>query len=170
MRGAAFDSQAKRFRAGDILFGKLRPYLAKVTRPNCDGACVGEFLVLRPTQSDTGAQYMEMFLRSKKVIEVVNSSTFGAKMPRANWTFIGGLPTFLPTPSEQAAIVRFLDKATSDIDTAISRTRCQIELLREYRTRLIADVVIGKLDVREAAANLPGDSEMLASINETSDF
>ena len=44
---------------------------------------------------------------------------------------------------------------TAAIDAAISRARRQIELLREYRTRLIADVVTGKLDVRETAANLP---------------
>ena len=44
----SFDSQVKYFRSGDILFGKLRPYLAKVTRPASNGVCVGEFLVLRP--------------------------------------------------------------------------------------------------------------------------
>ena len=48
-----------------------------------------------------------------------------------------------------------------DIDSAIARARRQIELVQEYRTRLIADVVTGKLDVREAAAQLPdeGDDE-----------
>ena len=66
----------------------------------------------------------------------------------------------LPFPSlhEQTAIVEHLDKATANIDTAIGRARRQIELLREYRTRLIADVVTGKLDVREAAANVPGEA------------
>ncbi len=44
----SLDSQVKRFQAGDVLFGKLRPYLAKVVRPDYDGLCVGEFLVLRP--------------------------------------------------------------------------------------------------------------------------
>ena len=49
----------------------------------------------------------------------------------------------------------YLDHATADIDTAIDRARCQINLLQEYRTCLIADVVTGKLDVREATALLP---------------
>jgi len=44
---AHFDGQVKRFQAGDVLFGKLRPYLAKVVRPKQSGVCVGEFLVLR---------------------------------------------------------------------------------------------------------------------------
>ena len=53
----------------------------------------------------------------------------------------------LPPIHEQTAIVEYLDKTTADIDAAIGRARRQIELLREYRTRLIADVVTGKLDV-----------------------
>ena len=47
---------------------------------------------------------------------------------------------------------------TAGIDAAISRARRQIELLREYRTRLIADVVTGKLDVRQTTANLPDET------------
>ena len=65
----------------------------------------------------------------------------------------------IPPLPEQAAIVEHLDKATSTIGTAIDRARRQIELLQEYRTRLIADVVTGKLDVREAAAQLPDDDD-----------
>ena len=61
----------------------------------------------------------------------------------------------IPPLPEQAAIVRYLDEITADIDTAIDTTRRETELLNEYRTRLIADVVTGKLDVREAAAHLP---------------
>ena len=67
------------------------------------------------------------------------------------------LNLWLPVPpsEEQAVIATHIEQQTADIDTAISRTRRQIELLQEYRTRLIADVVTGKLDVRGAAANLP---------------
>ena len=60
-----------------------------------------------------------------------------------------------PTFSEQTAIVHFLDHTTTGIDHTISRTQRQIDLLSEYRTRLISDVVTGKLDVREAATALP---------------
>ena len=76
---------------------------------------------------------------------------------------IGSRQIALPPLPEQIAIVAYLDKATSDIDTAISRTRCQIELLQEYRTRLIADVVTGKIDVREAAAGLPDEADELGA-------
>ena len=64
-----------------------------------------------------------------------------------------------PTFPEQAAIVEYLDNTTADITAAIDRARCQIDLVREYRTRLIADVVTGKLDVREAAAGLPDGAD-----------
>ena len=61
----------------------------------------------------------------------------------------------VPPPEEQAAIIEHLEKETTNIDNAIDRSRRQIELMQEYRTRLIADVVTGKLDVREAAEELP---------------
>ena len=63
-----------------------------------------------------------------------------------------------PPVSEQAAIVKHIDQATTAIDTAIGRARRQIGLLREYRERLISDVVTGKLDVREARAGSGGSS------------
>ena len=68
-------------------------------------------------------------------------------------------PFAVPPLPEQTAIVEYLDKATATIDTAITRARREIELLNEYRTRLTADVVTGKLDVREAAAQLPDEPE-----------
>ena len=51
--------------------------------------------------------------------------------------------------------MRYLDESTADIDAAIGRANREVGLLNEYRTRLVADVVTGKLDVREAAAGLP---------------
>ncbi|MDE0124396.1 MAG: restriction endonuclease subunit S [Bryobacterales bacterium] len=71
----------------------------------------------------------------------------GEKLRRHRFAF--------PCVDEQTAIVRFLDNATAAISRTIELTRRQITLLREYRTRLTADVATGKLDVREAAANLP---------------
>jgi type I restriction enzyme S subunit len=64
-----------------------------------------------------------------------------------------------PTLDEQSAIVDFLDSKCSAFHTVITRLEREIELLREYRTRLVADVVAGKLDVRKAAASLPEASD-----------
>ena len=60
--------------------------------------------------------------------------------------------------SQQAAIVAHLDGATRDLDATIERTQRQIGLLREYRARLVADVVTGKLDVRAFAETLPDEA------------
>ena len=71
---------------------------------------------------------------------------------------IGSRKVAIPPLPEQADIVKCLDRATAVADTTIARARRQIELLQEYRAKLIADVVTGKLDVREAAAQLPDES------------
>ena len=71
-----------------------------------------------------------------------------------------------PLFHEQDAIVEYLDKATTEIDAAIARARRQIELVQEYRTKLIADVVTGKLDVRAAAAQLPDETDEEEPYNE----
>ena len=61
----------------------------------------------------------------------------------------------VPPLAEQIAIARFLDQKTGKIENSIAQAKREIELLREYRTRLIADVATGKRDVREVAAKLP---------------
>ena len=79
----------------------------------------------------------------------------------------------MPPHNEQVEIVAYTERETWDIRTAISRLEREIDLLREYRTRLVADVVTGKLDVRAAAARLP-DEELLpdlaAADDETDDL
>ncbi len=141
-----FDSQVKRFKAGDVLFGKLRPYLAKVTRPNRTGVCVGEFLVLRPRACALSSGYLEYLMRSKPVIDAINASTFGAKMPRADWQFIGGMVQPLPPLAEQAAIVRYLDHTDGRIRRYLRSRERLIELLKEYRQATIHETVTQGLD------------------------
>ena len=93
------------------------------------------------------------FLQSmQEILPLFSNSSTQANL---NAEIVLSLPILIPPLTEQVAIVAHLDKLTSDIDAAIAHTHREIELLEEYRTRLIADVVIGKLDVREPAANLP---------------
>jgi len=65
----------------------------------------------------------------------------------------------VPPENERAEITAFLDAETGNADGAMAAAAAEIKLLREYRTRLIADVVTGKLDVREAAARLPDEGD-----------
>ena len=76
-------------------------------------------------------------------------------MPKISQSHIKAWRVLLPPPEEQQAIVELIEIESGPIDTAIARTEREIALMKEYRTRLTADLVTGKLDVREAAANLP---------------
>ena len=142
------DNQLKRFRSGDVLFGKLRPYLAKVARPANGSLCVGEFLILRPRHENILAAYIEQLLRSKPIIDTVNGSTFGAKMPRAEWHFMGAIAIVRPPLAEQAAIVRFLDHADRRIRRYVRAKQKLIVVLEEQKQAVIHQAVTGQIDVR----------------------
>ncbi|MCI4430026.1 MAG: restriction endonuclease subunit S [Burkholderiales bacterium] len=83
-----------------------------------------------------------------------SGSTKGALTCEDLKRFKVGLPPLL----EQTVLVRHIRVETQTLNSAISRLEREIDLLREYRTRLVADVVTGKLDVREAAARLPDEA------------
>jgi type I restriction enzyme S subunit len=82
----------------------------------------------------------------------------GGTQPNLNTGIVRSIACPLPPKIEQLAILTFLESELSAVRTAISRLEREIELLREYRTRLVADVVTGKLDVRAAAAQLPAEA------------
>lgn len=72
---------------------------------------------------------------------------------------LGMIPVPLPPRDEQYQIMQALGAQLAGLNSTISRVEREIDLIREYRTRLIADVVTGKLDVRAAAAALPEELE-----------
>ena len=88
--------------------------------------------------------------------------TGAAGQQRVPSSFIADYLISLPPIPEQSAIVEYLERATADIDSATRRACREIELLQEYRARLVADVVTGKLDVREAAFKLTGGADDLS--------
>lgn len=85
----------------------------------------------------------------------------GATVRGINIRDLKRIEILVPPFAEQTRIVYHLERATSGVVSADQRAHREIELLREYRTRLIADVVTGKLDVREAAERLPQETEDL---------
>ncbi len=124
--------------------------------------------LLRPFEETLGA-YLSRTLQSKSVAYQFHVSANG--VTRYGLTHVGIQSVRIPFPplSEQAATVEYIDRASLHIDTAIARAhaRRQIELLEEYRTGLIADVVTGKLDIREAAARLPEETDGQEPIEES---
>ena len=141
-------SVANRFGKGMTLFGKLRPYLAKACNPDFEGLCSTELLVFKSTGFDQ--RLLLHLLLTDGFIKAVDSSTYGAKMPRANWDFIGNCIVPVPPLEEQKQIAAFLNKETTKNDTLIEKCETAIELLKERRTALISAAVTGKIDVRNA--------------------
>lgn len=141
-----YDGIGVRFKEGDILFGKLRPYLAKVYLAEKDGEALGDIWILR-SKSSCFSGYIHKILLSKKIIDVIDSSTYGTKMPRADWGTNSKLCIPVPPFSEQETITSFLDTISFNIECAISNATKQISLLQERKQIIINDVVTGKVKV-----------------------
>lgn len=142
-----FEGQGILVKKGYVLFGKLRPYLAKVFHAPFDGEAIGDFFVLRPSNA-VQSEYASYLLRTRDYIDTIDGSTYGAKMPRVDWEFIGSMPFIIPSVMEQQKVVGFLDRETAKIETLIGKIRSSIEKLQKYRTALISAAVTGKIDVR----------------------
>ena len=136
---------ASSFVVGDVLFGKLRPYLAKVHLAQQDGLISSEALVVR-SKDELHAEFLKYYMLSRDFINIVDSSTYGSKMPRASWDFIGNLPVLLPDVEEQKVIARFLDFKTAQTDALISKKKVLLDKLAEKRTALISHAVTKGLD------------------------
>ena len=139
------DSVVSLFAAGDVLFGKLRPYLAKVARPDFDGVCTSEILALKPVPG-CSQTYIMYCLLNAPYIRWLDSLTYGAKMPRVSPNQVRNSYAPLPPDSEQRTIADFLDRETAKIDALVARKERLIELLHEKRTALITRAVTQGLD------------------------
>lgn len=143
-----FEGEGISFFKNDILFGKLRPYLVKVYLASFDGSAIGDFFVFR-CREKLIPKFAQYKLVDYSFINICNSSTFGAKMPRVSWEFISNLKIAFPPTQEQSVIVNHIETETSIINEKISLTKQEIELLKEYRQALIFEAVTGKIKVSE---------------------
>lgn len=149
------------FRTGDVLFGKLRPYLAKACYATRDGVCSTELLVMRPTE-DIHPRFLLYSVLTPDFVGTVNASTFGAKMPRASWDSVGSLPIRFPQIEAQSLIANYLDRETARIDGLIAEKERMLALLEEKRAALISHVVTRGLDPN--APLRPSGQEWLGEI------
>lgn len=141
------DGCSKGFKGGDILFSKLRPYLAKAVLAPCDGACSGEMLVLRADNIDRS--YLHKIVLSPGFIDTINAMTYGTKMPRASWDLFKDIVVPLPSRLEQEKIASWLNKTTGEISATVRNIEASICLLHEYRQSIITEAVTHGLKPNE---------------------
>ena len=159
VRFANAPSRARRIvRTGDTIISTVRTYLKAVwfaeNVPD-DLICSTGFAVLTP-RPGTLPKFVSYLAQSNSLTDRVTAESVGIAYPAIAESKFSAFHIAAPPPGEQTAIVEYLDQATAAIDTAIARVRREIALLDEYRARLIADVVTGRLDVRAAASCPPG--------------
>ncbi len=140
-------AQCNVFRPGDVLFGKLRPYLAKVWVAEFAGKSTTECLVMKPVEVES--RFLGYVCLSQDFIDAVDASTFGSKMPRAEWSSIGNMPIPVPKRHEQRAVADYLDRKTTRLDMLKVKIQGAIALLTERRAALIAAAVTGQIAVED---------------------
>ena len=139
------EADGRLFNYDDVLFNKLRPYLAKAYHAQFNGISSGELLCLRPT-GPVIPRYLFYVITSKGFIDTVDSETFGSKMPRADWEIVGHQPLPLPPIANQRRIVEFLDNKTVQIDALIEKKGALLDRLAEKRQTLITHAITKGLD------------------------
>lgn len=135
-----------KFSAGDVLFGKLRPYLKKYILAPFDGACSSEIWVLNGLTINNS--FLFYYIQTKKFIEAANKSS-GSKMPRADWSVISSEMMFFPLKEEQNKIAEFL----SSVDEKIMLLNKQYDLLCQYKKGMMQKIFSQELRFKDDNEN-----------------
>ncbi|HSW64103.1 MAG TPA: restriction endonuclease subunit S [Dissulfurispiraceae bacterium] len=149
--------------AGDTIVSTVRTYLKAVWFVGQEAenliASTG-FAVFSPNP-ELEPEYLHHVLQDASFVDQVTANSIGVAYPGIAETVLARFRVAIPpSRNEQRDVIAAIKKQTQPLTVAISRLEREIELLREYRTRLVADVVTGKLDVREAAAGLPDEAPL----------
>ena len=124
------------FHQGDVLYGKLRPYLQNWLLPTFDGLAVGDFWVLQPQNADSSFLYR--LIQSRQFDEVANQST-GTKMPRADWKLVSKTVFSIPSNiSEQAAIGTYF----TALDNLITLHQRKLEKLKNIKKSMLEKMFV----------------------------
>ena len=160
-------------RTGDLLFVRSSLKLEGTGRSavaiDCAADSVFECHLVqgRPDPRRAVARFLAFQLNSFSLRHYLISRANVVTMATVSQGVLASCPVFLPSISEQEGLLKQIDGECVRVSATHDRARLEIDLLREYRTRLIADVVTGKLDVREAAARLPDEVEEPEPLDDT---
>lgn len=150
---SAYGAKGTPFAPGDILFGKLRPYLAKYWLADRAGTAGGDIHVYRP-EDGTDPRYLKYVVGSRNFVRFAEAASKGTKMPRAEWTSLREYPVVQFTRTAQQAIARYLDLETSEIDAVRAKMDRLSEILQarvgSVQTRAVFGLAAGQ---RHSAAD-----------------
>lgn len=136
-------TQSNMVYAGDVVFGKLRPYLAKSLLVKEKQCCSSEFAIFYDKKG-TSAEYLHYLMLSHWFVNIVDSSTYGTKMPRASIEFIKNMIIPYPSYDEQKSICDWIKVRLSQINNLIILKNKKIEELKIYKKSMIYEYVTGK--------------------------
>lgn len=137
---ANYDADGIPFEKGDILFGKLRPYLAKFYHALQPGTAGGDIHVYRPLPH-AHPRFIYYVVSSSSFVGHASISTTGVKMPRTDWAALRRFPVPLPPLATQRTIADYLDHETSEIDAMLDKLDGLGRLLEERRKNQILSVL-----------------------------
>lgn len=126
-----FRSSGNYFKKNEVLYGRMRPYLNKVYKAEDEGACSGEFIVLKCTD-DFMPDLLKYILHSRDFVSFANHKTSGDR-PRVSYDEICEYPIYKPTIPEQEKLIREIESRLSvcdKIEETIENTLQQAEALR----------------------------------------
>ncbi len=149
----------KRAAKGDLAYNMMRMWQGAVGVAPVDGLVSPAYVVASPL-SGVDVRYFASLFRTPAYMGEVDNHSRGIVKDRNRLYWEDFKQIFSPYPplDEQEAIAKFIDARSESIANAVAQVEREIDLLNEYRTRLIADVVTGKLDVRAAAASLSDET------------
>lgn len=136
-------SNAARFYEGDVLYGRMRPYLNKVVSPSFDGLASAEFIVF-PRSEAIDSHFLLRRLSSSDFTEFACSQYEGDR-PRVKFDQLGNFNLLLPPIAEQGRIVEKLEELLSDLDAGIAELTTAKHKLAQYRQLLLKAAVEGSL-------------------------
>ena len=149
----------KCYRDGQLVMNRMQAWSGMFGAGPTVGLVSPDYAVFEVLRGDSVRFLLERLKAPDLVAQfALESKGIGSGFNRLYTDRFGQIPMPLPPAEEQAAIVRSVDYDSEKLQRVISRLEREISLLREYRTRLVADVVTGKLDVRAAAAALPDEA------------
>lgn len=142
-------SASVRFQPGDVLYGRLRPYLNKVVRPTFGGLCSAEFIVFAENDRVDG-KYLQYFLNSSAFVNFATHLNAGDR-PRVDFEQIAAFEIPLRTIDEQHRIVAEIEKQFSRLDQAVASLQRVKAQLKRYKASVLKAAVEGRLVETEAA-------------------